>query len=384
MFILDLIVLVMIGYCIRWVFKKIKGFLERRELKKALRSVGLSEVKLEEQQVHWEFFKSEKIKLYHRKADGNYVLPTIYYHKDGGIVLDLPTTVHKEDVEKVLPSLARYFNRDFNFVKEFGGLNLKSLIELSLSKLPDLVSYSERPVNIKNFWLGVDMFGENVELDFGHSPAMLITGASGSGKSVLGQVMLREAHKQSYKITLVDGKGGIDWMGSPVDEILTEFEVIAEMYESKVEEMNKRLALLLKKRKDKNDPYLSWKTFLKPELIFMDEASDFFNVGSKANDANYAIKHRIINAVEELVRKSRAVGMFQVFSLQASNASSIPQGVKDNTGFRVAYALPTAAMSQTLFESSIAYDASLRKGKGVFKGVDGEPVIFRGAFMGAN
>jgi len=39
-------------------------------------------------------------------------------------------------------------------------------------------------------------------------------------------------------------------------------------------------------------------------------------------------------------------------------------------------------MSQVLFESSIAYDSSLRMGKGVFKGVEGSPVVFRGAYVG--
>jgi len=120
---------------------------------------------------------------------------------------------------------------------------------------------------------------------------------------------------------------------------------------------------------------------IEPIILFMDEASDFFAVGSKAQDPNYETKWRIINACSELCRKSRAVGIFQVFSLQAAKAASVPEDIKNNSAFRVSYALPTAAMSHVLFESAIAFDPTLRQGKGVFAGVDGEPRIFRAAFI---
>ena len=330
----------------------------------------------------WESWKAfcREIGLYAKESDCLMFASVVINRETDEHRIFLPSSVSETKVEKNLPEISRFLNRDFVHVEAVGDGEAKHWALLE-SKLPDIVRYEERP-NVGGFWLGTDDRNQPVSFDFGTSPVMLITGASGSGKSVLARVLLEEANNQGYMTKLVDGKGGVDWSGIEVSEKILDFEAAAVMYEELLETMNSRLAELLEYREQVGKPTASYiDANMQPILCFMDEASDFFTIGSKSQDKNYAVKYRIVDAVSELARKSRAVGIFQVFSLQASKADSVPEDVKNNAGFRISYALPTAAMSQTLFESSIAFDPTLRKGKGVFKGTEGEPFIFRGAFI---
>ena len=321
-----------------------------------------------------------------QKVEGGEQVGALYFKAEGRElypILAIPHVCQFEKVsEKVFELLGSRLKKEFVSFEFIESHNSDfRLVKLIAEKLPKRVNYSERPKNLKDgFWLGTDSQNKAVVVDFLHSPSMLITGASGSGKSVLGRVILEEAARQNYEIFLCDGKGGVDWFDSPVKKCFIEYKEIAKMYEGLVEEMNNRFENLKNLRcknwieaKEKGH---SWK----PVLVFMDESSDFFMPGQKTAK-NYAEKWRIINAVSELCRKSRAVGIYQIFSLQGAKADSVPEDVKNNSAFRVSYALSTAAMSQTLFESSIAFDSSLRKGKGVFQGVEGEAVIFRSAIL---
>jgi len=311
----------------------------------------------------------------YEKTDKGVLFPP-FLQSDGEFYVGILTTQKPEDFEKHLRGIGDIFGKEFIEFQHFN----ENVYKFVSDALPASVLYEERP-SVKGIWLGTDYKGEPVTLDFGHSPAMLITGASGSGKSVLGRVIIEETNKQGFDTYIVDGKGGIDWMHAPCKTLLTDFEEIAEHYEALVNEMNARLKRLVELKAKNWFEAVNQGEQWKPILSFMDESSDFFAVGSKTTDKNYAVKWRIINAVSELCRKSRAAGIYQVFSLQAAKAESVPDDVKNNAAFRVSYALPTSAMSQTLFESAIAFDPTLRHGKGVFKGVEGEPVIFRGAFI---
>jgi len=310
------------------------------------------------------------------KTDVGILYPSIA-KQNGEVLVGVLDSQDPSQYEKHIRGLGEIFGYE-----AVGLVHVSSNVyKIQKNNLPARVEYKDRPFYAESFWVGVDYTGADVEIDFIHTPAMLITGASGSGKSVFGLCLVNEATSAGYEVSIVDGKGGIDWMDAPCSKLLTEFEDIANHYESLVEEMNDRLKKLVEMKKKNWIEATAAGFEMKPILCFMDESSDFFVIGSKAKDQNYDMKWRIVSAVSELCRKSRAVGIYQAFSLQAAKADSVPEDVKNNAGFRVSYALPTAAMSQTLFESSIAFDPSLRGGKGVFRGVEGEARIFRGAYV---
>jgi len=301
--------------------------------------------------------------------------PKISYDEDSGYEISILHSQEIAEVEKMARGMSLILNEDFEHFEHKEG----SVYQMIANKLPSIVEY-EKVEKDENFLLGVDSLGKSLKMDFGHSPVMLITGASGSGKSVMARVLLEEAKRLGYEAYIADGKGGVDFKQAPKTALYTELEEIAEHYEKMVAEMKRRLEILAA-----HPTAANWKELdvaWTPIFLLMDEASDFFVPVPKSVDkTRYEQGWRILNAISELARKSRAVGIFQVFSLQAAQADAIPQDIKNNSGFRISYALPTAAMSQSLFESSIAYDNSLRMGKGVFKGTEQEPTIFRGAYI---
>lgn len=313
---------------------------------------------------------------------GNQIITTTYKKSTDGIVLFAPHEVTRAHIEKNLESLSSFFKQKLVAIRELDGYTERAFLLLT-DKLPARVSYDERPKNFASgFWLGKNQYGEDVGLDFAHTPCALIMGASGSGKSVLGNVILREAQRYGWQTYVIDGKGGLDWSHIVKrDEILVDFDEVADFYEKLVDEYRRRQQQFFEE---------GWKNWyeannaganVQPILVFMDEASDFFTVGTKKDDADYDNKKRILTAVAELCRKSRAFGIFQIFSLQASNAAGIPDYIRQNAGYKIAYALPSAEQSRVLFDSDIAYDSSLRHGKGVIAAPGQEPVVFRGAFI---
>jgi len=297
------------------------------------------------------------------------------------LILYILDSMSPDDVAKQLRPLGRIFAAQYTQVVEHDAK--AGAYRVVASKLPDFVAYDDRPSdNPDKIWLGTDTLGEPVWMDYGHSPLALVTGASGSGKSVLGRVIITEAQRMGWDTYIVDGKGGIDWLGTvPEGHLITDFDVAADHYERWLEVMHERLQTLREigaknwmEARDKGHD-------MTPVLLLMDEASDFLVVGSKSSDKLYALKWRIIHAMGELARKSRAVGIYQLVSLQAAQSDAVPTDIKNNAGHRVSYALPTAAQSQVLFGSSIAFDPTLRGGKGVYAGPSGDPVVFRGAFL---
>jgi len=354
-----------------WFFRGLKWIIETFKNRKS----DIKDLtKLETQEVI-HILDNENLK--EQLEDGSDMLPSFAKDKDGNVLIGILNTQKIEDFDKVLRGFGEVFNKDYISYEHVKN----NVYRLQENLLPDRVDYL--PSNSSDMILGVDYLGNEVSVNMGHSPVMLITGASGSGKSVLGRVVTEEATRLNYDVFVVDGKGGIDWMDAPKKALLVDLKEIAEHYENLVVSMNEKLKELVSIRAknwmEANEKGHDWK----PSLTLMDESSDFFVPVPKTQDKEKnALQWRIINACSELARKSRAVGIYQVFSLQAAQSDAIPQDIKNNSGFRVSYALPTAAMSQVLFESSIAYDSSLRMGKGVFKGVEGSPVVFRGAYVG--
>lgn len=317
-------------------------------------------------------------------VDGGRIYPQAGKMYNGDVELVLPNSVHVEGAAKddFLAAMSQIFVTSFETIETEG--KTSNVVLLKPSRLPEMVHYyGTRPERIYNgFYIGKDANDDDVFMNFAGTPVALITGGSNSGKSTLARVVLTEAMRKGYDCRVVDGKGGLDWADiSPV--LHTEFAEVEKAYKELVELMQVRLQML------RDAGVKNWLEYcelndggMQPVLMFMDEASDFFSPGSQKTDPHYNEKWEIIKAASELARKSRAAGIFQLISLQAAKADSLPDDIRNNAIIRVSYSLPSAAMSQTLFESSIAFDPTLIRGKGVYKGADGrQPFVFRSAIL---
>ena len=360
----------LVGKCLGLVGKGVgKGVdvYQSREVTQG-KKVGL---KRKEQDLIDRLFKNSGLS---EPTNRGWLVPEVYKYKNGEIHIDILPSQKPEQIESVLRGLGDIFQKDFVTIEKI----TRSSFRLVEDLLPDFIDYEDRPEG-EGLWLGRDYFGKDIFLDFGNSPVMLIAGESGSGKSVETRVLCQEAHRANFKIYVTDGKGAADYYNTPREKVFIELEEVAEHYEDMVSLMKERLKMNADNQ-CKNWYELREKGFdIEPILLVMDEASDYFEIVPKGqNKTAYELGHRIVNALSELARKSRAAGIFQCFILQAADAEGIPTYVRRNIGFKIGYNL--GSMSQSMFKSSIADDNSLINGKGVYQ-AKGSPVLFKGPYI---
>ena len=222
--------------------------------------------------------------------------------------------------------------------------------------------------------IGEDINGEvvGVELSSSDSPHLLIGGATGSGKSVLIESLLRAATHQyapeELRLHLVDPKGTelVDFEGSAhLDgEIGFSGEDAAALLERAVGEMQSRYEKF-KGRKvrsiaDFND--LGEETFMPWWLVVLDEYAD---LTSDPDD-----KSQIERSLKRLAQKARAAGIHVVVATQKPSAEVISTTVRSNLPAQIALRVKTSSDSRIIMDEAGAESLS-GKGDAFFKTAKG-------------
>jgi DNA segregation ATPase FtsK/SpoIIIE-like protein len=309
------------------------------------------------------------------------IYPSLYTVKDTTeLMVAAPVNITPEKFEKVLYGLSTVFGKTLTGIEDHGSHKWV----LYEDKLPKAVSYDERPeVPEGELWLGINSRGKHVTISFEHSPVMLITGASGSGKSELLKVIIEEI-KKAYQFTcgaeiyIADSKG-LDFSNILDVKIADEYELILKLYEETFAHYQARKGALKKSGCKNWLQYVKQDGSMKPLFIIADEASDYLN-GAKKGQPGFEEIQKITAIASELARKSRAVGIYQIVSQQNASMQSLNVDIKNNAHFRISYALPSSEQSRVIFDSDIAHDDSLRAGIGVIK-ASGQPIVFKGALI---
>lgn len=182
--------------------------------------------------------------------------------------------------------------------------------------------------------------GEPQMLDPFVDPHTLVSGATGSGKSVLLQSMLLyiglTRSPESSHVYLVDGKSGVDYFGlkelphlkAGSGSIVTDKEESAALLKDLVQEMELRYKLFeetgskdiraYRKKTGKNLPTI---------FYFQDEFAEWML------DKEYA--ESITQSVSSLGIKSRAAGIFMTFGLQRPDNTVMPMQLRSQLGNRL-------------------------------------------------
>lgn len=223
--------------------------------------------------------------------------------------------------------------------------------------------------------LGEDINGDVVGIDFSsaNSPHVLIGGATGSGKSVLIETILRGATREfspeALRLHLVDPKGTelIDFENSPHLEGSIGFssEDAIELLERAVEEMQRRYELFRAARVRSLIDYnaaadvspLPW------WLLVLDEYAD---LTSDPDD-----KGRIERSLKRLAQKARAAGVHLLVATQKPSAEVISTTVRSNLPAQIALRVKTSSDSRIIMDEAGAEslagkgDAFLRTARGL-------------------
>jgi len=320
------------------------------------------------------------LRLYSDQGD-KWMYPSIYTcEKSGDLIVVAPHSIRLEQLEKSFEGLSTIFNRPISGVKDLGA-HCWLLLE---NRLPDLVPYSSRPENIPSgqYWLGTYSDGSPVILAFEHSPVFLVAGASGSGKSELFKVLLKEIENTwgTNSITIAEGaKDGNDFRRQPCRRLVTELDEVLEVYrelEATYEERKKLIRELdvdnwLEARNNGHD----WK----PHYFLIDECPLFLSKPTKGAP-DFEIKTEIIRIASHLAMRGRYVGLFQVLGTQDPSSTALPSNIINQVRLKIGYGMRTAEMARAYFGQIAPHADDLEKGKGIAM-LGKEPIIFRGAIL---
>lgn len=190
----------------------------------------------------------------------------------------------------------------------------------------------------------------------GHEPHSLVAGATGSGKSVLLQVLLLDIAatntKELAQIVLIDPKMGVDYaaladLPHMREPIITTKERATEVLANLVEEMEGRYRLFAQARARDLATYNAKVTDSeKLPMVFLvhDEFADWMF------DASY--KEAVGAAVQRLGVKARAAGIHLIFGAQRPDKDVMPMQLRENLGNRLILKVASEATSKIALDRS--------------------------------
>lgn len=341
---------------------------------------------LENWDTKWDkIFKS--LNLYMEKRNGELILPKVVKRReieDGEeLMITLPLGLTSKDFEEQQLAIEEHLNAKI----EIEYKNKHIFLTIKNKKQNHLYPYqfvkTSHPLEIL---LGIDEKTKKTitfKLDSAR-PHICIGGETGGGKTVWIITMLVNIIKNiinNHKFNCVD----IDIVDfKRVD--YTEFydckyikHFIRDIYAADryfyglVKEMNRRINLLEKTKSRNIDAYnLKSENKLKYKLVIIDEFADI----SKFPDKE--IQKRMINNLDELMRKARAVGIHFIGATQKASADSIPTSIRGNMPVKIAFRSEDGKMSEVILGNGDA--KKLRgMGHGIYKHT--EQIEFQGMFI---
>lgn len=243
---------------------------------------------------------------------------------------------------------------------------------------------SEQFVNSKSnlsIVLGRNVAGNPMVCELENMPHLLISGATGSGKSIcLNSIILSLLYQNSpddLRLILVDPKKvemtnyeGVPHLLAPV---VTEVDKTINALRWAVAEMERRFNLFAEARKRDIQSYnsVAGKERLSYIIVIIDELADLMAVASKEVEA----------AVVRLAQMARATGIHLILATQRPSVNVITGLIKANITARIAFAVASQIDSRTIIDIAGA-ERLLGNGDMLYLSPDlGKPRRIQGAFV---
>jgi S-DNA-T family DNA segregation ATPase FtsK/SpoIIIE len=222
-----------------------------------------------------------------------------------------------------------------------------------------------------NLIIGLDILGQEIELNVEEMPHLLVSGTTGSGKSVFLGEVVRQLQKK-YKTLIFDPKG-VDFKGGISDHL-----EIAKSLSGLVVEMKERYEEMKQKSVKK------WsQTGKKSTLVIIDEYNDLFmskqkiEIGKKEITKVFAKKTKKVEVpvydtignvidtnIKILAQKARSAGIHIILATQRPSIKVIDGDIKANFSTRISFRLPTITDSKVVLDCEGA-EKLLGKGDGL-------------------
>ena len=235
-------------------------------------------------------------------------------------------------------------------------------------QLPTMIVWDNRLLSQQEFELVLgESYTGQVKVDLSLDPHLLIGGSTGSGKSQLLKLLLKQCILKGAKVFVADFKGGVDFNRSWKDhaKIVTEPDELSKCLDELVEELHRRKRLLVDSDCANIDEYNRRYHQQMPRMIIgCDEVAELLDkTGLGKNDREQIQRYEA--ALATLVRLGRAMGIHCILATQRPDAQVISGQIKNNIDFRVC-GRADDVLSQIILDKTDANDLISKTAQGRF------------------
>lgn len=277
----------------------------------------------------------------------------------------LPLSIWNDNKEKIQSAL----NISIDRVEQGENNHLIVVYAVDGSyQLPDMIKWSDEYLSRDGFTLVLgESIASTVEVDISKVPHILLGGSTGSGKTLLLKLLLKQCIMKGAKVYIADFKGGVDFNRSwkARAKIVTEPDELSKCLDELVEELHRRKRLLVDSDCANIDEYNRRYHQQMPRMIFAcDEVAELLDkTGLGKNDREQIQRYEA--ALATLVRLGRAMGIHCILATQRPDAQVISGQIKNNIDFRVC-GRADDVLSQIILDKTDANDLISKTAQGRF------------------
>jgi DNA segregation ATPase FtsK/SpoIIIE, S-DNA-T family len=229
-----------------------------------------------------------------------------------------------------------------------GSVVIRAVREDPLTRPYQWVPDGKVPVDLRHWSPGRDEYADPIVLNLGDQAGMVVGGTPGRGKtSCINGLLSYYAPSPAVQFAVVDGKGPIadgDYQellprlamtcGDNLNEAARFFEELADIRRARAESIRRVLG-----RKN------FWGGEATPEwpllIVIVDECHRFLADPKGRDKDAVGLIIKIRDAIEQLVKLGRSVGIFTVLATQRPTSDSLPTSVRDNAGLSLSFGVRT-------------------------------------------
>lgn len=340
----------------------------------------------------WKFFKWSMDgwidwSKYENKTDLNYFYqttgtknrlneyPTVLKNNDNEFIVNVPTGLNLDDFEKSKKSLETYLNKNIEMT-----LNNNNLVvrEIVVNELPSILPY-EFQKNINGLNIPFAISGNGTEyIDFKEEPHVLITGSTGSGKSITLKSIITSLislYPNEIELVLIDFKVvelAIFKRLKQVKSYVTDVQEATEIIADELEECKNRYKLFEElevtniydyNKKVSKDKRLKYRFIVIEEFIMLTEDK----------------KKIAMSMLKRLASISRASGQFLILVAQRFDNTVIDLVLRSNVGNRLCHKVQDEANSKLILDE-VGAELLNNKGRMYYKS-NGKKIECQGYYI---
>ena len=295
------------------------------------------------------FFKSTGLK---NKLDQ---YPKIIKSKNKGYIVTIPTGISEADFKKQKLALENYLNKQIDIKNKNGYINIEYLQEL-----PKIINY-KKPTKTGELIVPFAESSKGIEfINFKEEPHILLTGTTGSGKSVTLRNILTSLiylYPNQIELVLIDFKIvelSIFKRLKQVNSYATELQEAKEIIANELEECKNRYKLFEElgvnniydyNKKVSAEKRLKYRFIVIEEFVMLTEDK----------------KKIAMSMLKRLASISRASGQFLIITGQRFDNTVIDLVLRANVGNRLCHKMQDEANSRLILDET---GAELLKNKG--------------------